>query len=116
MPTIEDVLLMDGIEEQLVEYYSLDGWRKKIDVNDCDGMLIVTDDLMWPTPFPFRRESKGGGSEVQDRTNPYDINIWKWKNPGESLDKITLSPSLMKTVKGEEMFHGYVRKGSWVEI
>lgn len=62
--------------------------------------------------FPFRSKEKGGKTE----DTPH---IWEWKNPEESTDNLTLTPSIVEkeggyTGSNEELFHVFIENGELV--
>jgi hypothetical protein len=67
----------------------------------------------WRLTFPYRSVEKDdepwfgnpNGGEWSRRP------IWKWQNPNDPLDEMTLSPSIGKQSDGEMDFHCYVRNG-----
>lgn len=62
--------------------------------------------------FPFRDENREGdwfGNPDEDKGRKYPV--WKWENFGESLDEITLNPSLGVSPRGTTVFHCFIKDG-----
>lgn len=71
------------------------------------------DGYFWRLTYPYRSIEKDehpwfGRPDAEDfHRRP----IWKWQNPDEPLDEMTLNPSIGKRSDGEIDFHCYIRNG-----
>lgn len=45
-----------------------------------------------------------------------DTNVWKWENPNEKLENITLSPSLVLEWGEPNTFHIYIKDGEVIHL
>lgn len=73
--------------------------------------LEKEDGTPWSFSFPFRDNRKDDEPwfAFPDKDSPKRHPVWKWQNPEESTDNITLDPSL--GVGQPPTFHCYIRNG-----
>ena len=99
---INDDVPIDGIVDLRYprETPPPDGWQ--------DG-----DDTYWRHSIPFRDHRKGGPWFGRpDGEKGQRSPVWKWQNPEESIESITLNPSYgMGDGDGGYKIHCYIRNG-----
>lgn len=105
MPQVVAIKPLDEFTEDEIKEYGIE--REEYKNDGAEGAAILEGEDGYHTVIPIRK-SEDGGTSVDE-----EVLYWEWINPAAPIEKASLSPSIVREVDGEVLFHGHIEGGKW---